>query len=202
MKLDLHVHAAERSACSIAPEIDLIEAAIDYGLDGLAFTDHHKLIAQDKLAKLNQEYPSFRIFGGIEIRIKGQDFLVYGIHDPILEADDWTYPELYNFVRQEEGTIVLAHPYRYKDYVNVDLDQFVPDAIEVYSTNIIDGKTEQRRSLIKSLASQAIYNSDAHDDQDVGVFYNQFEQQVTSDQDLVTAIKQGAYSCQQRLNKK
>ena len=198
MKLDLHVHAEERSPCSIASEIDLIETAIDYGLDGLAFTDHHRLISQPRLKQLNKRYAPFRIFAGIEIRINSQDFLVYGIQSPKLEEEDWTYPELYEFVQDNGGAIVLAHPYRFRAHLNVDVTDCPPDAVELHSTNIRDGKTEQRLSLIDSLGSQPICNSDAHEAKDVGMFYNEFARPVTDDKELVKLLQQGNYSCQQR----
>ncbi len=65
MKIDLHVHASERSDCSIAGERELIEDAIRFGLDGLVFTDHHRLVPPGHLGDLKDESPPFRVFGGV-----------------------------------------------------------------------------------------------------------------------------------------
>jgi histidinol phosphatase-like PHP family hydrolase len=67
MKTDLHVHAKERSACGQSSEEEMIQAALACGLDGLAFTDHHRLVSPARLEELNRAYASFRVFCGIEI---------------------------------------------------------------------------------------------------------------------------------------
>ena len=65
MKIDLHVHASERSACCITSEEGQIRAAIRNGLDGLAFTDHHRLVLPKRLEQLNKKFAPFIIFGGV-----------------------------------------------------------------------------------------------------------------------------------------
>jgi len=44
MEIDLHVHTVERSPCADALEDEQIVAAIDRGLDVLAFTNHECLV--------------------------------------------------------------------------------------------------------------------------------------------------------------
>ncbi|MBE9507716.1 MAG: PHP domain-containing protein, partial [Chloroflexi bacterium] len=111
MKIDLHVHAKERSDCAIDGEEEIIRAAIAYGLGGLAFTDHQRLVPPERLAELNRRYAPFRVFGGIEITLlDGEDMLVLGVHDRELEARDWNYQDLFGFVREQNGFLALAHP--------------------------------------------------------------------------------------------
>ncbi len=112
MKIDLHVHSKERSVCGRASEEEQIRAAIDAGLDAIVFTDHHRLISAERLQQLNEKYAPFRIFGGIEITLDGEDVLILGVQDPALESMNWSYPSLHAFVRARGGFIALAHPFR------------------------------------------------------------------------------------------
>ena len=66
MKVDFHVHTAERSRCATAHQKEQIETAIAAGLDCIAITDHHKLVPLEELERLNRAYAPFRILGGIE----------------------------------------------------------------------------------------------------------------------------------------
>ncbi len=135
MKIDLHVHTKERSACGQASEEDQICAAIEAGLDAIVFTDHHLLVPREQLKALNDRYAPFRVFGGIEITVDGEDFLVLGFHHRSLEKASWTYPELHAFVRKHSGFLALAHPFRYHPDIKIELDRYLPDALEIHSAN-------------------------------------------------------------------
>lgn len=198
MKIDLHVHAKERSACSIASEKEHIESAIRFGLDGLVFTDHNRISSKEHIDELNKKYKPFRIYSGIEITIKdkGEDILVIGINDKILEEKDWSYEELYKYVKENNGFIALAHPYRYKDYVNVDIENYIPDAIEIHSTNIGKDDEQNIKNLAKRLNTRLITNSDGHYSKHVGIYHNDLEYTPQDDAELVEILKAGKYTCE------
>ena len=175
MKIDLHVHARERSACSLASEEDQIRAALRAGLDGLAFTDHHRLAPVSRLKALNARYAPFRIFRGIEISTDGEDVLVLGLHDLALENEFWPYPELHAFVRARGGFIVVAHPFRYHPELSLDLERYPPDAVEGRSSNIPPRNEARIRALASQLGVPVLRNSDAHSTREIGSHYNVLE---------------------------
>jgi predicted metal-dependent phosphoesterase TrpH len=152
MKIDLHVHCQERSSCGKATEEAQVQAAIAAGLDAIVFTDHHRLAPIERLEALNQQYAPFRIFGGIEITAQGEDFLVLGMRHPDLESPDWSYPALYQFVREHGGYIAMAHPFRYRKAIELDLEQFTPDAIEACSPNTPADRDSSARSRLAGRA--------------------------------------------------
>ncbi len=198
MKIDLHVHSSERSACSIASEKDHIQAAIRFGLDGLVFTDHDKIMPQKHLIELNKKYNPFKIYSGVEITIKekGEDLLVIGLNNRLLEEKDWSYEELYRYVKEHNGFIILAHPYRYKDYVNIDIEKYIPDAIEIHSTNICRNDEERIKKLAERLNTRVVNNSDGHNSKHVGIYYNVLDHTPKDDCDLVKLLKEGKYHCE------
>jgi len=198
MKIDMHVHAKERSSCSIASEKEHIEKAIEFGLDAIVFTDHNRLVPIEHLEALNKKYSPFKIFGGIEVRMKdnGEDVLVLGVHDKLIEDTEWTYPELYEFVREKNGYIAKAHPYRYKEYIEIDIEKYVPDALEIHSTNIGIDDSKLIADLAKKLNCNLISNSDAHNSKDIGIYYNELNSTPSNEKELIELLKSGQYKCE------
>lgn len=197
MKIDLHVHASERSRCSKVSEEEQIQTAIKKGLDALVFTDHNLLVPKGRIKELNSKYVPFRIFGGIEIRIhygeiKHEDFLVIGIHDKKLECKVWNYKDLYTFVNDNNGYIAIAHPYRFKDEI-IDMHGCIPHAVELRSSNIKDENHNKIIQLAKSWNCPLINNSDSHFVNTVGMYYNELFDIPRDETELVKFLKSGRY---------
>ena len=194
MRIDLHVHTIERSPCAVSSEDEHILTAMDRGLDAIAFTDHESLVPPAHLDALNRGYAPFRIFGGIEITLQeGEDVLVFGVRDPALESRKWTYPELHALVRAQGGWIAIAHPLRYHPTINLDLEQYTPDALESCSTNIALLNQPRIREIAKQLGIKVVCNSDAHTTQSLGVGYNLLKEEPVDEADLVRILRAGAY---------
>jgi predicted metal-dependent phosphoesterase TrpH len=188
MKIDFHVHTAERSACATAMAAEQIKKAIASGLDAIAITDHHQLVHPRELERYNQNFAPFQILPGIEITSDREDWLVLGLHDPLLESDTWYYPDLHRFVRSKGGFIVLAHPYRYRPTISVDLFANPPDAIEIRSNNIRSEHVARIQELADKLKVTTLCNSDGHYTGHIGNYYNilPLQQPTTCDQILET----------------
>lgn len=196
MKIDLHVHARERSGCATSGEEEMIQAAIAYGLDGLAFTDHQRLVPAERLAELNRKYAPFRVFGGIELSVtEGEDVLVLGVHDPALEAQRWTYPALFRFARERDGLLILAHPFRFHETIRIDVEQYPPDAIEIHSANTDDCDEPQIRAIAERLHLHLLCNSDAHNTERVGIYYNALGRVPRNERELLAVLRAGQYTC-------
>ena len=187
-KLDLHVHAAERSACATSYEEDQIRSAISAGMQGMAFTDHHALVHERRLAELNEKYFPFRIYTGIEVTAEDEDWLVYGLRDLELTRTDWLYTDLVSAVRSGGGFIALAHPYRYSSSIRVSLDVCPPDGIEARSYNTPANRESDIRALAGRLGLTVLSNSDAHNVSRVGKYWNELSFLPADDSTLVKAL--------------
>ncbi len=194
MKVDLHVHTRERSACAQATEEEQIRAAIAAGLDAIAITDHHRLVPLDRLAALNRQYAPFRIFGGIELTVGTEDFLVLGVPDPRLEQPVWTYPELQAFVAGRGGFLALAHPFRYRAEIGVELEGSAPDAVELFSPHTPHTAEEKIRSLALAHGLRLLSNSDAHTPRRLGRYYNRLAGRVQDEQELFALLRAGQFT--------
>jgi predicted metal-dependent phosphoesterase TrpH len=188
LKIDLHVHASERSGCATSSEENQIRAAISAGLDAIAFTDHHHLIPISHLVELNRKYAPFKVFSGIEITAGSEDWLVYGINHPRLEREDWHYPTLVNFVRRAGGFIVLAHPFRFSTTIQQDIETHIPDGIEIRSQNTPEYKEPEIRHIASRLGLVPMTNSDSHTTTKLGKFFNNFPVLPVDDLDLIAQL--------------
>ena len=201
MKIDLHVHCQERSSCGKASEEAQVQAAIAAGLDAIVFTDHHRLVPLERLEALNQQYAPFRIFGGIEISSQGEDFLVLGLRHPELESPDWSYPALYQFVRQHGGYIAMAHPFRYRANIELDIDQYIPDAIEARSPNTPADQEIHIREIAARLGMPVLFNSDAHTTERLGTYYLELNDCPCDEKVLIASLKSRRFQCIQNGGK-
>ncbi len=193
MNIDLHVHTSNRSLCAHDSEDAQVRAAIAAGLHALFITDHWKLVPGKRLAALNTRYAPFRVFGGIEISIDGEDLLVMGIQDPILEQREFTYPHLHAFVRANSGFLVLAHPFRYHPVINLPLDQYPPDAIELYSQNTPQAFESEIRTLARQYGLALLSNSDAHILKHLGKHYNILQDGAQDEATVFSQLRSGSY---------
>ncbi len=174
----------------------MIQAAIAAGLDAIVLTDHDRLAPPARLAALNAKYAPFRIFGGIEVSlIEGEHVLVLGLQHPSLESGDWDYPALYDFVHEREGFLVLNHPFRYLPRVRIDLRRYPPDAIELYSHNTPLEFAARIRALAAELRILLVANSDAHQVDRVGAYYNTLASRVRDNYELVAELRFGNHVC-------
>jgi histidinol phosphatase-like PHP family hydrolase len=158
-------------------------------LDGIAFTDHHRLMSRVRLENLRQRYAPFKIYTGIEITADREDWLVIGVFDHRLESNQWSYPELYRLVGELGGFIALAHPFRYRTFINVDLVACPPDGIEVCSTNTPAAREAEIRTLAKQYGLRMLQNSDAHWNAPLGQYFNSLPDVLDGDADLVRILK-------------
>lgn len=198
-KIDLHVHTNEYSSCSIATPEELIESAIRKNIDGLVFTEHDKLFSDRRLKELNERYAPFKIFSGIEISIEDdknniEHVVVLGVHDNTIEERKWDYAGLYNFVKEHNGIIILAHPYRYRDFVICNVENYPPDAIEIFSSNLDNEKLEKRLELCRLTGASRVTNSDGHSVDKVAIYYNLFDKTPENEKELIDMFRNREYT--------
>jgi predicted metal-dependent phosphoesterase TrpH len=195
MKVDLHVHCKERSGCGRSWAEEQIVAAIDAGLDAIFFTDHDRLMPEQDLLRFNEKYASFLIFGGVEVSVETEHILVLGVNEPCMESTTWRYAELHRYVHERGGFTALAHPFRYRDNINIDIEAFPPDAIEVASINTPEAAEERIRWIASYLGIPVLCNSDSHIRTTIGEHYNVTNHVAEDEKGLIHILKSGEFQC-------
>jgi predicted metal-dependent phosphoesterase TrpH len=194
MKIDLHVHTQERSPCASSSAEEMIRAAIERGLDALVISDHDRLVPPQRLGTLNAKCAPFRVFGGIEVTLAGEDVLVLGVQDDLLERRWWTYPDLRGFVDEQGGLLALAHPFRLNRKIEADIQCFPPHALEVHSQNTPRRAEPVIRAVAAALEVPLLSNSDAHRASEIGAYYNLLDEEPENIEGLVASLKAGAFT--------
>lgn len=195
MKIDLHVHCKERSGCGKSLAEEQIIAAIESGLDAIVFTDHDRLMPEQDLRKFNEKYAPFRIFGGVEVTVEDEHVIVLGVREDRIETRTWDYPRLHRFVLERGGFTALAHPFRYRDHIKIDLETFPTDAIEVASNNTPVEEKSKIRRLASKLRVPLLCNSDSHIQSTIGRHYNIIHSIPADEMELIHLLKAGKFQC-------
>jgi predicted metal-dependent phosphoesterase TrpH len=193
MKLDLHLHTSERSPCACHPIDQVLGAALEHGLGGVAITDHDRFLPASELRDLCRKYAPLRLFNGIEVTLGDEHVLVHGVRHPKLERRRLDYPELWRLVRGEGGFLTVAHPFRYRDTIALDLEKYPPDAFEIHSFNTARVHGARIRQLAREFGLRTLATSDAHDARNVGIYHLVLEHPVETDAELVAALRRGAF---------
>ena len=80
MRIDLHVHTAPRSRCSLLDPEEAIRAARARGLDGICFTEHNCLWESRAIKELADRH-GFPVLQGVEVDTPCGHLLVYGLEE-------------------------------------------------------------------------------------------------------------------------
>ncbi len=196
MKIDIHVHCSELSNCGRNPAVEMIEAGIEAGLDGLVFTNHHKFVPDEQIAQYNSRYAPFRVFNGIECTIEKEDLLIIGSQRAeYTSPKEWSYSAILRQVHDDGGCVVIAHPFRLHEEFQMDLHAEPPDALENSSVNVHAENYARIRQFAEEIGAPVTAASDAHRAEDVGCRYLEFDGDIDDEKALAGMIRQGRFEC-------
>ncbi len=198
MRVDLHLHTSEYSECGKSPAREMCEAAADLGLEGLVFTNHDKYVPEAHMADLRREFTNLDIFNGIEVGVGGEHVVIIGAHDERLASKSLDWPQIHGLVRELGGAMILAHPFRYKPEVGLDLDVCAPDCVEVHSMNTGACDEAAIERLAASCGARIITTSDGHIVDNVGAYHVELTSRPHTEAELVALIREGYYEPRSR----
>jgi hypothetical protein len=196
MRIDIHIHTEVGSPCSSLTVKELIQRAIELGLDGVCITEHNTFYGVED-AKQAGRKKGLLVLGGMEVRCKEGDFVVFA-RDGLLEIEEDLknrtpkVKELITFIHERNGVIFPVHPYRVgapsiRDGI-YKIEGF--DGIEVLNGNSSQEENSLALLAAKRLGLIGLGGSDAHSLEQVGVYTTVFEDlEIRNEQDLIDAIK-------------
>jgi hypothetical protein len=209
MILDLHIHTRIGSGDSNIEYDDLVPWAKKAGLDGICITEHSNKksgVADD----ISQKY-DFLALEGFELSTEFGDVLVYGIDH--LPLSLFRLEDIRRYVIEKGGVMVAAHPFRSEitrpvmrgQTPNVTLDQALSrglftlvDGIEVVNGWSCQEEIDFTYRVTESLGLWASGGSDAHSPEQIGSCATVFQNAIACEDDLVTQLKQGSITPQDR----
>jgi len=210
---DLHVHTARGSSDSSLTPAQLVQRAREAGLDGVCLTEHGGGWTDRELEEAFAD-SGVTVIRGLEVDTDAGHVLVFGL--PAYVNGMHRIEELRSVVDRAGGAMVSAHPFRNlfnrpPDPSNLlfrGLDELpqtaeeaaghrlfrLVDAIEVANGSNTDRENRFARDVAAHLGLAGTGGSDAHSEHGLGKRVTVFDGGVTSERDLIDAIRSGAVS--------
>ena len=196
MKIDLHTHSVLGSGCSRQTVERIAADARAHGMDAVCLTDHGNMAGRDEARRVSEE-TGLPIFMGIEVTCAEGDILIFGLS----QCDGlWMLPyeELRTAIDLERHALIPAHAYRggvpfgsMPQIVSAHAADFA--ALEVYSCNVIDDDTRRLIDLAAEVGLPTVGCGDSHSPGSTGLNYTDFEDEIASVEELITALKSGNF---------
>lgn len=191
--LDGHTHTTRWSGCSTIRPRELLDRAVEVGLDGVVLTEHERFWDPEELEELQTNYSELKIFNGVEWEAGTLHHVLVYLPDP---PADGTLPrdptKLVRDVRARGGFIASAHPYRYYRHYGERNEGISLDGVEVASSNMSEpGKTRKAHELATRWDAVRLASSDAHGLDPVGKFRTRLPREPEDEADLVELLRQG-----------
>jgi predicted metal-dependent phosphoesterase TrpH len=201
---DIHLHTKTFSDCSFIDPEDLIQRAIQLGLQGIALTEHGVRWPDEKFAELRkladphglilingQEILAFSSRNGME-----GEFLVFGLRKSLW--GNFSAKDLVERVHGEGGILIAAHPYKlsrggkhpYYGAGNL-IYELALDALEYYHPGHNERALDKVRKAMEDLGLPGTGSSDAHKIFEVGSFVTLFENRIGGEEDFIREVQRG-----------
>lgn len=170
MKFDIHVHTMYSRGDSFSNPEDVVKAALEAGLNGIAVTDHNSMEGIAHVARVARKLdPDFIVIPGVEITSSEGHFLGLGVQE---EVKPWLTPlETVEKIGEQGGVSVLVHPFRGDMVLIETLKKLVKslDALEVFNANNYPSENEKAKRVAKQLKLVGVAGSDAHITKSIGL---------------------------------
>lgn len=187
----MHVHEKRNSPDSFMSLEEIVEEALQKGLDGICITDHESM-GLKKFASDYSQKTGFPIFVGAEYLTKDGDILAFGIEElpvqNLLPAQDFI-----DYVNERGGVCIAAHPFRNN---NRGLGENLKRVKGLAGIEVLNGSTsyeanQKALQYCKELGLATFGASDAHDTFQLGKYATRIDKRVTNISELVEVIKSG-----------
>ena len=215
-RYETHVHTCEGSACASASGAAQAMFYKSRGFTGIIVTDHffndntaipHELSWEEKVNRFCLGYENAKeqgakigldVFFGWEYSYHGTDLLTYGLdkqwllkHPMVMDMDVNSYCD---FVREQGGIIVHAHPFREADYIA--MIRLLPrkcDACEIINSCRTDFENNMARLYAENYGLMPFAGSDNHSAAQEKLNGVEVDELVTSEQHFAQLVKEQKY---------
>lgn len=211
MIFEMHSHTRYGSSCSYMFPEEMVQQAVDAGLDGICITEHDIPWDRHDIQQLSDRF-GILVIGGIEVSTPLGEVLVWGLHEPVFDLED--IHDLRRRVDGAEGFMAAAHPFRgAHELVGLGADgrltvkvkeaSCMPvfdcvDAMEIFNGMAPDWELKLSCAVCDNLPIPGIGGSDAHNKNAVGDCVTIFQNHVSNEKEFLEEIKAGRYYARHR----
>ncbi len=203
--IDLHIHTYPASPCASNSIEEQIEAAKKIGLDAICITDHNYIWDKQSIEKLIDKH-EFLVLRGTEITTDQGDILVFGLNKMPSKKGIINAKELREIVKEENGFMIAAHPFRgflISDFQSLGLTPEKASKRELFklvdAVEVLNGRVNASENIFTKKVSDICNlpgtgGSDAHETGEVGIYATYFPDKISTEDELIDALKNSAYS--------
>lgn len=153
MKFDLHIHSKYSKDSLLEPE-RILKIGKKKGLDGIAVTDHETIKGGLVASKIDKDF----VIVGAEMRTEYGDVIGLFLNEEIKSNK---FIEVVEEIREQDGVVVLAHPFRKGIKFPTDLLKYV-DLIEGFNARSRKEDNKRAYELATKFKKPMTAGSDAH----------------------------------------
>ena len=188
LKIDMHVHTDYSDSSGSVEQV--IEAAKNRGLDGIAITDHDTLEGAEVAMS---EQNDLIIIPGEEVKTDRCEILAIGIWEPVPE--ELPLEEAIRRVHLQNGLVFVPHPTIpfFGKLKESEMRKLPIDGLEVFSSisPLANYYASKNEAMAKRLGILMIAGSDSHRAETVGDAYTIVEVNDRSLTSVLEALKLG-----------
>lgn len=152
VKFDLHIHS-KYSYDSFSDPKYIVKIAEKRGLDAISITDHNNMKVYEKFSCKSK----ITIIPGMEVKTDKGDVIGLFLNDEIKSR---IYLDVVDEIRDQEGIIILPHPFR-RNCDPCDLVKYV-DLVEIINSRSRTSENIKSKDFFGKDAKRVISGSDAH----------------------------------------
>jgi len=198
--LDLHIHSVFSVDSPVQPEEyleHLLALRKSFHIDGLAFCEHRRFVAEFDYHSLAQKY-GVVVLAGVEAETRWGHLLVFCPDQKWMSHIGFEQKfdpiELAKEVEAHQGIVIPAHPFR--GMFAMGMGERVSELPHLYAIETINGgnRPEENQNAIElaeRLGVAQVGGSDAHFLDELGLAMTEFEKDVRSVQAMIQEIKAG-----------
>ena len=187
VRIDLHCHSI-RSRDSILTLGMIVARALERELDGVAITDHDRLVSRMELKRYTG---SILLIPGVEISSADGHLLAFGLDESPRKS--LSLIETLDFIKDHGGIPVLSHPFRVGNGVGQgDIEGLPHVMFEGMNGRSWNRYNERASALGRKLGRSMTGGSDAHDPSEVGRAWTVFPGDVQDIGDVLEALHKEA----------
>ena len=205
MYLDLHSHSvsSDDSRSTVEQYLKWIQVLRKRGhaVDGIVLTEHRKFDFDKDYRRLADLYDVV-VLKGSELDTRYGHFLVYGVTEKLAREIDFTdvgmdARELIKAAAHHGAVAIPAHPGRFGiglvEYIDQGETFDDVDIVELLNGGSHRGENERAAELCERYGYRGIGGSDAHLTSHIGACLTHFEDNISSERDLVEALLNSRY---------
>jgi predicted metal-dependent phosphoesterase TrpH len=187
MKCDFHVHSQYSFDSNASPK-EIVDKAIEEGIDCLAITDHGEIKGALEAIEYAKGKPIL-IIPGIEVKSKEGDILGLNVREKI--PDGLSAKETIKRIKEQGGFVVIPHPFGLFCKFRGNLKELIKeiDAIEVVNASIFGKGNEIAKKFAKENNLPFTVGTDSHFPNFIGKCYLEIPGENLSIEEIFEKIK-------------